>query len=53
MKNACNISNVIDVNEIGIASYLATWGYNSNFDKIEAKNNNIVPLKLCDLQSII
>jgi len=48
-----NISNVIDVNEIGIASYLATWGYNSNFDKIEAKNNNIVPLKLCDLQSII
>ena len=48
-----NISNVIDVNEIGIVSYLATWGYNSTFDKIEAKNNNIVPLKLCDLQSIL
>ena len=48
-----NLSNAIDVKGIGISSYLATWGYNSNFEKIEAKRNNIIPLKLSELQSIL
>ena len=48
-----NISNLIDVNEIGISGFLATWGYNSDYDKNEAKKNDIIPIKLSDLQSIL
>ena len=48
-----NISNLIDVNEIGISCFLATWGYSSDLDKNQAKKNNIIPIKLSDLQSIL
>ena len=48
-----NISNVIDVMEIGITSHLAVWGYNSDSEIIDSKNKNITPIKINDLQSIL
>ena len=48
-----NISNLIEVKKIGISGFLATWGYNSDYDKNEADKNDIIPIKLSDLQSIL
>ena len=48
-----NITNAIDVSNIGILSYFATWGYNTKSDKVKALKNNIIPLSQRDMHSII
>ena len=48
-----NITNLMKVKEIEISGLLANWGYNSNYDRKKALKNNISPIKLIDLQSIL
>ena len=47
------ISHLIKVKNIGINGYLATWGYNSPSARNEALLNDITPISLNDIHSII
>ena len=47
------ISHLIKVRTLGINGYLATWGYNSPSAKDEAILNDITPISLSEIPSII
>tara|TARA_Y100000294_G_scaffold144001_1_gene138781 strand:+ start:314 stop:1060 length:747 start_codon:yes stop_codon:yes gene_type:complete len=47
------ISHLIKVKTMGINGYLATWGYNSPSAKDEAILNDITPISLSEISSII
>ena len=47
------ISHLIKVRTMGINGYLATWGYNSPSAKDEAILNDITPISLSEIPSII
>ena len=47
------ISHLIKVRAMGINGYLATWGYNSPTAKDEAILNDITPICLSEISSII
>ena len=47
------ISHLIKVRTMGINGYLATWGYNSPSAKCEAILNDITPISLSEISSII
>jgi phosphoglycolate phosphatase-like HAD superfamily hydrolase len=48
-----NIENLVNAKSIGIMSYLAVWGYNSDLDKLRAEDSDIKLLEVTGIEDII